>query len=1650
LRAGAFAIDITPTNFPVIVNGMFEERYATNAHDLLHARALVLDDGREKIVIQVVDSCMVPREVLDQAKELASKATGIPTDHILISATHTHSAPSSMGCLGSRADTNYTRYLPGRLAEGIERAASRLAPAQAGWGRIDDYQHTFCRRWIRRPDRLLTDPFGQANVRANMHPGYLSPDAIGPSGPVDAGLSVLALRTAEGKPLALLANYSMHYFGSPLLSSDYYGLFADKIGKLIGVPEGDTSFVGIMSQGTSGDQACMDYSKPELKQTLEDFADGVARMAAEAYRGIEYHSSVPLGMRQTRITLGFRVPDDARLAWATEVVSKMKGTLPSGMAEIYAKEAIYLHGRPQAELILQAIRIGDLGLTAIPDEVFGITGLKLKARSPFASTFNIELANGSEGYIPPPEQHKLGGYTTWPARTAGLEPGAEPRIVEESLRLLEQLAGKPRRAATVSEGGFAKTVLDLRPAAFWRMNEFNGPDAGDSSGHHQTATYEDGVAFYLDGPSSKSFTGGETNRAPHFAGGRMRANLPGLRANYSVSLWFWNGLPNDARAVTGYLFSRGPDGDPQAAGDHLGIGGTHEGHEGRLIFYNGNKLETLLAGNTVIAPKSWNHAVLAREGDRVTVYLNGNEQPELSGTAAWSIPPDETRIFLGGRDDNFANFEGKLDEVAFFDRTLSGAEVAAVYQSSGMPAQPLAQAPPGLKLSSSALSPVDSMALMHVPEGYEIELVAAEPLVASPVAIDWGVDGRLWVVEMADYPMGMDGKMKPGGRVRVLEDTNGDGKFDKSTVFLDGLNFPNGIITWRDGILVTAAPDILFAADPGGKGMATKREVLYTGFREGNLQLRVNGLRWGLDNWLHCANGWSGGRPRSVKTGAEVELDGRDLRIRPDDGAIETESGQSEFGRNRDDWGDWFGCDNSYPLFHFVVEERYMRRNPYIPAPAAKVQTYLPANPMVYPVSRGQKRYHSFDQAGHFTSACSADFYRDNLVFNESGLMHALVCEPVHNLVQLLLVEEDGVTFKTRRAGGENDPEFLASEDQWFRPVMARMGPDGAIWVVDMYRYMIEHPDWLPPEGRKELAPFYREGENRGRIYRITKKGATRGTSKTLPRLDRMSPAELVATLESPNGWLRDKAQQMLVWKGDKSAVSAIEKLVVDGRVPATRLQALGTLDGLKSLSPTTLLRGLNDSDARVRRQSIRLAEAFPAGDSGIIAALERMVNDPDPKVRLQLACSLGEWSAPWAGKSLTELALRSGGDRYIAAAVMSSAVPHAEVLVNAVAAARDEAAEPLVEPLLSLCVSLGKRELAAKLLATMTEARDGSLTANQFMAFGHFLDLLARRGQPPNQVAAAADDSLAAQLKKVNVIFASARQIATDPRQVIAKKAAAVALLGREEAERAGDLARLATLLDPVIPGEMQIAAVRALAANGADGTSETLMKEWAAQGPETRSAILDALLAREKWTLDLLAQVVNQRIPALEIDARHRERMLKSRSENVRSLAASAFAAGSSSDRQKVIESYRPALGMPGDAARGKAVFARLCVACHQLDGVGREIGPNLISVKAHPPEKLLVSILDPSREVEPRYLAYECVLKGGEELYGLIASETGNGMVFKLADGTARDVLRGDIKSLRSARNSLMPDGLESGLSRQDAADLIRYLRYQPGAE
>jgi hypothetical protein len=695
LRAGAAMVDISPRAFPVEVNGGFLTASKDHASGPLHARAVVFSRGDEVVALVVVDSCMLPRDVCDAIKQQATAATGIPSERMLVCATHTHSAPSVMNhCLGTMRDEAYTAQMIPQVAESIMRAQARLEPALTGATAVEAWDHTNCRRWIKRTDRIGVDPFGNATVRAMMHPSPVS-DYVGPAGPEDPALTVLSVVRPDGRPIALVANFSMHYLGAggKGVSPDYFGPFARAVEEATEKRFPGSECVAMMSPGTSGDLHRNTYDPDNPLPAGGSYHAELAALALEARDGIAHSSEAVVAMAQTELTLPRRIPDARRLAWADRFNLPRGDRRPASLPEVYALQARWLHEHPEATIVLQAARIGDLAITALPNEVYGLTGLKLKRQSPLSLTMNIELANGAEGYIPPPEHHVLGGYTTWPASTAGLAVEAEPKIVEAVLGLLERVGGRPRRALDEPRGPAAEAVQGLRPVAYWRLEEMGPPHAADVGGERH-GTYEDGVAFFLPGVGSdpardmatavperpSSFSGPQINRAAHFAGGRMRARLESLPRRYSVSLWIWNGFPVDIRPVTGWAFSRGAAGDP--GGDHLGIGGAAEGLGGRLVVSAGDRP---VAGRTPLGLRRWHHVVLVRDGDRVRAHLDGGHEPDLEADLPTTWPAAAADVFVGGRSDGVAGFEGKIDEVAVFDRPLAAEEICAIYEASGRP-----------------------------------------------------------------------------------------------------------------------------------------------------------------------------------------------------------------------------------------------------------------------------------------------------------------------------------------------------------------------------------------------------------------------------------------------------------------------------------------------------------------------------------------------------------------------------------------------------------------------------------------------------------------------------------------------------------------------------------------------------------------------------------------------------------------------------------------------------------------------------------------------------------------------------------------------------------------------------------------------------
>ena len=704
-RAGAAAIDITPTEFPRRVAGGFLEGRADRASDHLWARSIALDDGTQSLILTVVDTCMMTQSLIDDAKRQASGRCGVAIGRMMVSATHTHSAPAAMGCLGTRLDEVYAAFLVGKIADAIVQAHANLQPARIGWTAVEDWEHTHNRRWIRKPKAMVVDPFGNATGRAHMHPGYLSTDIIGPSGPVDPTLSIVSVQTLEGQPLAVLANYSQHYFGAAPLSADYYGLFCKYIAELLGQPgEGNGPFVAALSQGTSGDLMWMDYGSPAKSITLAEFADAVAKVAERGLSQVEYHDSAPLKIVEKTLPLDYRVPDAERLAWAEPIAAGIVDNLPKSLPEVYAQEALILHQRQRTELKLQAICIGDLTIATIPNEVYALTGLKLRARSPAKMHFNIELANGAEGYIPTPEQHTLGGYTTWPARTAGLEVHAETKIVESLSSALEEVTGQPCRTMQDEHGPYAMAVLAAEPLAYWRMNDADGSSPRNAVESGPAAQLSGGFAFYLPGVGSGSGIGsGERltasafsrapviNRAIHFASGSMTAKLGQLGDHYTLAAWVWLGERSGASQRSG-LIASGPGGEKLIAHQDAE-------HRVRLELVAGDAITAETADRASAADKQevseqvvgelsqaswpaddWNLVVKVRDGNEVRVYVNGSPQPVLTSTIDSALPAnvDSTELRLADA------LQGKLDEIAFFPRALSDSEMSKLWEISGI------------------------------------------------------------------------------------------------------------------------------------------------------------------------------------------------------------------------------------------------------------------------------------------------------------------------------------------------------------------------------------------------------------------------------------------------------------------------------------------------------------------------------------------------------------------------------------------------------------------------------------------------------------------------------------------------------------------------------------------------------------------------------------------------------------------------------------------------------------------------------------------------------------------------------------------------------------------------------------------------------
>jgi len=925
-------------------------------------------------------------------------------------------------------------------------------------------------------------------------------------------------------------------------------------------------------------------------------------------------------------------------------------------------------------------------------------------------------------------------------------------------------------------------------------------------------------------------------------------------------------------------------------------------------------------------------------------------------------------------------------------------------------------------------TPEAALRSMHVAPGFKVDLAAAEPLVKDPIAFEWGADGRLWVVEMGDYPLGSDGKGKFGGVVRYLEDANGDGRYDKQTTFLEGLGFPTGVMPWRNGVLVACAPDIFYAEDRDGDGKADHRELLYSGFVPGNPQHRLNGFDLGLDGWLYGANGDSDGRVRSVKTGKITDIRGRDFRFRPDTGEFEAESGRAQFGRHRDDWGRWFGNNNPNWGWHFVLANKDVRRNPYYAPPPPRQD--LERETRCYPVSRTVARFNDLNMANQVTSANSPTPYRDEL-FGPWFATSLFVSEPVHNLVHRIVLEPDGVSFRGHRGPNEASSEFLASSDNWFRPTMLKTGPDGALWVADMYRYVIEHPEWIPDAWEKRLD--LRAGSEQGRIYRVY---PVDKQPRPIPRLDRLDTPGLVAALDSPSGWQRDTALRLLLHRRDPAAIEPLRTLASTTLRPKTRVQAIWTLADLGGLDEPTALAGLTDSHPEVRSSVIAAVEPMLGSSAKVAESMLQLDGDADPQVRFQVALVLGNWEDPRAGLALARLARRDGQDPWMRAAILSSALPHVTTLLANLIAGGDGNAPPpaMVEPLLALAGSLPKQSLDTAVTRSIGEpaGKGGRYAPWQFAALAGLVEARDRARSP-----------LGLDLDKPFAgLWDASRGLLRDDSAGEADRLAAVRLLGHTAAGNPADRDLLVSLLRPQVGIGLQQAAVTALGRTSDPKVAELLLHDWKGHSPQVRGAIVDVLLNRSAWTASFLSALEGGVVPAAELDPARQQRLLSRRDPALKARAQAVFAHQVKA-RQTVVDSYRSALGIQGDRAAGANVFHKVCASCHRLGTDGVEVGPDLATLTDKSAESLLIAILDPNRAFETKYTNFTVATVDGRVLNGMIAGESATSLTLRGQEAKEDVLLRSEIQEMAASGQSLMPEGLEKDLKPRELADLMAFL-------
>lgn len=962
----------------------------------------------------------------------------------------------------------------------------------------------------------------------------------------------------------------------------------------------------------------------------------------------------------------------------------------------------------------------------------------------------------------------------------------------------------------------------------------------------------------------------------------------------------------------------------------------------------------------------------------------------------------------------------------------------------------------------------------QIAKGFTIERIAAEPLIRDPVDMEIDEFGRLYVVEMPGYPLDVSGT----GTIKMLRDTDGDGQFDSATVFAENLVLPNSIMRWKRGFIVTDAPNVLYLEDANNDGHAEVIDTLLTGFALTNPQHNLNNPVYGIDNWIYLAHeGIVSTETYSDlfgDTGSQIQYPdypdaarlspnagGRSVRFRPDTRELEMLSSASQFGQTFSLWGSHFLVGNANHIYHEVIAARYLERNPNLLISGATQSLSDHGDAAeVFPITVNPE-HQLLTDVGVITSACGLTAYLGGAFPPPYDEDVTFVAEPVSNLVHVDKIQPNGASFVASRI--LPDREFLASRDPKFRPVNLYVGPDGALYVIDYYRQIIEHPEWMGDEVIQSGALY--NDSDKGRIYRIAPIDAEKPSWMNNLNLGRATAEELIQTLNHPNYWWRINAQRLLVDRNNANLIPALAELCMDPDATLGRLHALWTLQGMHALNSEIILHALEDPVAGIRENAIRIAELNLDELPGLDTALIQMKDDPDPRVRYQLLLTLGFLDTPEAASARNDILFRDIADPWVRTAALSASDLDALGMVNSMLSEyRTDVPgyAGMIRQLGSMLAAAGNasavHDLIARAAASDSKSHLGLDAVLDGIATGwerrHPRPSLPPRDQQLLATTCVEHPVLTIRQAALRLLKASATHEAAFLRNAL-QRAAAIAF---DEKANAGERAvaidmltlgnpaqyadRLIALVTPNQDLSIALAAIRTLTSLPGDAFATYLVDQWTSLTPELKDAAVRVLMSRPGATAMLLDGIAAGTIQAADVSWPRKVSLMQHDDPALRKKARDLF---THDDTETVIAKYKSALPASRDIAAGRQVFQKNCAICHQVRGQdGVKIGPDLGTVHNWSEEAILAAILAPNLSISSGYDTWSATLQNGETVEGIIASETGSAITLRNAAGADRTISREDIRSLKALNVSLMPQGLEAQITPEEMANLLAFLK------